>query len=55
MRTAQHTRPCTLFGLPRSAAWQLKNALLRRISAAPRGAVIGKNFILLFDFFLLTP
>jgi len=32
----------------------LKSALLRRISAAPRGAVIGKNFNLLYFLTLLS-
>ena len=54
MATAQRTRPRTVVGVPRRAAWQLKSALRNSVRAAPR-TIIFYSFLqlLLVNYFFM--
>ena len=54
MATAQRTRPRTVVGGPRRAAWQPKSALRHSVSAAPRTIIfyIFSQLLLVNYFFM---
>ena len=54
MATAERTRPRSVVGAPRRAAWQLKSALRHSVSAAPRTIIFLHFFTIIAGDFLVT-
>ena len=53
LATAQRTRPRAVVGAPRRAVWQLKSALRRSVSAAPRTIIFYIFFPIIASDFLV--